>query len=473
MKRSPAWIMAFASVATWMVAAAPAEAQWGPSPYYHGGGYPAQQAYYMPPPYMPPPGAPPMMGPGAAEGMLAGYNAPLVVHDPHVAPAGLLRCTGCGGGGCNACGGGAAMGLFQRGAHSGETLTMGDSYLAPGLGLGMGTPGGVGCNDGQGILGKHGPMGTCGCCTPRWWDFQAEALYYEREDVSRTVDFATLGVGGPVVLSTTDLDFDAEPGFRLQGAILLGPGTNLEGGYFGMFNWTTQASVTSTANNLFSAYSQFGAIAPPNLPEANNSDLQSIAYSTELHNWELNIRRRWVSPNCRFHSSWLVGARYLALDEDLLYTIRSGAVTAETTDTLVSTRNELVGFQTGGDLLVCIVPRLKAGLNLKATLGGVRAENRTTVDLQRPVNPAANQIFRELAGEEDLAFVGEGGFEVIFEATERTTLRAGYQLLFVDGVALAPENFNPDFRLGVRDPVVNDNGDVFYHGFQGGFEFTW
>ncbi|MBW3598669.1 MAG: hypothetical protein KY475_15525 [Planctomycetes bacterium] len=328
-------------------------------------------------------------------------------------------------------------------------------------------------NDGRGVLTKHGPAGTGGCCTPRWWDFQAEGLYYTREEVSRRVDFTSLGAGGPIVLSTDNLDFDEEPGFRLMGSLLLQPGTNLEGGYFGMFEWATQAAVASGANDLFSAYSEFGAIAPPNLPEANNSSLQAIAYSTELHNWELNIRRRWVSPNCRAHTSFLVGARYLVLNEDFSYFIQNGAVTAESTGTLVQTRNDIYGFQTGGDLLVCIVPGVKVGVNFKATLGGLRTENETLIRLVRPVDPAANQEFRELVGNEDIAVVGEGGLESIFELTEHMTLRMGYQLLFVDGVALAPENFNSDFRFGIRDPLINDNGDVLYHGFQLGAEYTW
>ncbi|MBW3598670.1 MAG: hypothetical protein KY475_15530 [Planctomycetes bacterium] len=114
MKRSPAWIMALASLATVAVAATSADAQWGMNPYsYAPGGYPAQQAYYMPP-------AMPQAGHGGYGGYaggesLAGYNSPLVVHDPHVMPV-AFGCRACGGGGCDACGGGAATGLFQQGA---------------------------------------------------------------------------------------------------------------------------------------------------------------------------------------------------------------------------------------------------------------------------------------------------------------------------------------------------------------------
>jgi hypothetical protein len=58
------------------------------------------------------------------------------------------------------------------------------------------------------------------------------------------------------------------------------------------------------------------------------------------------------------------------------------------------------------------------------------------------------------------------------------TLRAGYQFLFVDGVALATENFNPvapalNNPFDPREVVINDDGNVFYHGWNAGVEFMW
>jgi hypothetical protein len=352
--------------------------------------------------------------------------------------------------------------------------------------LGCGTPGGVGTNHGLGIWGKHGPAGCdcgnphcAGCCNPRWWDIQAEFLYWTREEVSRPVDFVSQGIQGPIVLSTEDLDFDHEPGFRVMGALLLGPGTNVEGGYFGMFHWSVGDSVTGQ-NNLFSAIGDFGADpAPPDFPEVRFASFSSINYSSELHNWELNFRRRWVSPNCRFHSSLLVGARYVVLDEDFIYfidrTLPIPGIGPAMTTYGISTFNDLIGLQTGGDLLLCVIPGVKLGGNIKAGIYGMEASQRTTINTVRPADTALNQEFIEFTHNDDAAFVGEGGFELILEPTERVTLRAGFQLFYINGVALAPENFNPNLIPPPPNrPVgVNDNGDVFYHGLTAGFEYTW
>jgi hypothetical protein len=399
----------------------------------------------------------------------------MTIYDPSVMPAGLRaegpatgmlqRCRGAGCSGCADCGGG-DLGLPQ---------------------LGGGTPYGIGTNNGMGIWGKHGPAGCdcgnehcAGCCNPRWWDVQTEFMYMTREEVSRPVNFVSQGIGGPIVLSTDDLDFHHEPGFRFMGAIMLGPGTNVEGGYFGMFHWRSAAGVESQNNDLFSAIGDFGVNpAPPDFPEVREASLAAIAYSSELHNWEMNFRRRWVSPNCRFHSSALIGARYIVLDEDFLHFLDRQlpipGIGPANTSIDISTFNDLIGFHVGGDLLLCLFPGVKVGGQLKAGLLGVQSGQRTRIDTVRPADTNLNQQFQEYVSDEDVALVGEGGFEAIIEATERVTLRTGFQLLYINGVALAPEQFNANFipPPGTREVEINHNGDVFYHGFYAGFEYTW
>jgi hypothetical protein len=167
------------------------------------------------------------------------------------------------------------------------------------------------------------------------------------------------------------------------------------------------------------------------------------------------------------------------LDEDFIYFVDRqlpipGIGPANTTVD-VSTFNDLIGFHVGGDMLLCLIPGVKLGGQLKAGLLGVQAGQRTTVDTVRPADTNLNQRFHEYTQDEDVAFVGEGGLEFVIEATERVTLRGGFQLLYINGVALAPENFNADFIPPPpnRDVQVNHNGDVFYHGFYTGLEYTW
>jgi hypothetical protein len=70
---------------------------------------------------------------------------------------------------------------------------------------------------------------------------------------------------------------------------------------------------------------------------------------------------------------------------------------------------------------------------------------------------------------------------MLYRLNYNWTFKLGYQFLFVDGVALASENFNPtppSVFAGVpgdliRRPTINDNGNAFYHGLMAGVEFMW
>ena len=59
--------------------------------------------------------------------------------------------------------------------------------------------------------------------------------------------------------------------------------------------------------------------------------------------------------------------------------------------------------------------------------------------------------------------------------TQNWNLRGGYQIILLDGVALAAENFNsvPPFVGSGRPAVLVDNGEALYHGFTAGAEWSW
>lgn len=383
--------------------------------------------------------------------------------------------------------GGPVSGEF---AGYGDAGYVGDYGGAPGYGgCGDGCQGGCGHGHrfGQGLHGdrmcgpwnRFGPYCDEGCCHPRWWDVYAEGMYMTREDVSRTVNFAS--AGGATVLSTDNLDFDYEPGFRVMGAYQVAPGANIEGGYFGTFYWASSAVATGPSN-LLSPFSNFGINAPA-FAAAEPADAVGITYSSELHSGEINYRTRFTSRNCRFHWSWLMGARYLRIDEDFLYnTLVDTAGTPDSLQYNINATNDLVGFQLGGDLYTCVWPGFMLGGECKAGVYANRAEQQTNAVavVNNGMAGITTTNTAEFAANDDVAFVGECGLIGIYKFSSRLAFRGGYQLLYIDGVALAPENFNSSANLAnVNNPlanralIVNDNGSLFYHGFTAGLECTW
>ena len=77
-----------------------------------------------------------------------------------------------------------------------------------------------------------------------------------------------------------------------------------------------------------------------------------------------------------------------------------------------------------------------------------------------------------------MSLLGEANLLATYRLNYQWTLRGGYQFLYVDGVALASENFNsaPPALLdpdSTRVGSINDNGAVFLHGWFLGTEFMW
>ncbi|MCI0361151.1 MAG: BBP7 family outer membrane beta-barrel protein [Planctomycetaceae bacterium] len=482
MKMRWAWTLPVLSILAWM---AP-EATWAQGPMgYPGGmgmpmtpqvqgympmmgaGYPAMPAGYMGP------GGPPGLLPdaygaygSAPDGMPMGGGGGMPM-----GPAQIYgdNCGHCGGMGCGHCGG--MGGRFGHGGHGhGQGGLLGD------------------------VFGLVAPYPDGGCAAVRWYDFAVDYMALRREDAGRRVDFASSGVNGPIVLDSTDLDFDAESSFRFSAMFQWGAGSNIEFTYFGLFFWDDAASVTDPTNSLFSPFSEFGLNPPPpGFAETDEADFVAIDYESSFDSFEVNFRQRWMAPNCRYQGSCILGVRYFKLDEDFNYFTQSTAHTIPgdpladppIPDVIpglaynVNVHNNMVGAQIGGDIWMCILPGLRVGAEGKAAVLANRAAVESTIATNVPdaagVVPAPE--IEDLV-ENDVAFLGEANLFVTYRLNYQWTLRGGYQFLYVDGVALGPENFNaaPPLLLdpaSTRVAAINDNGAVFYHGWFAGTEFMW
>ncbi len=325
------------------------------------------------------------------------------------------------------------------------------------------------------VCGEYDPNGGPyfdGTCGPRWYDASVEALYLQRENISRTVNFTSdgaRGTGDPnIVLSTDNLDFDETPGVRATVRYDIGPASEIEGVYTGVLYWKSSADVTSSTDNLFSVFSDFGGPALfPGFSDTDQATYHSIEYSSGLQSVELNWRRDWMSSMWRAYGSCLLGVRYVQLGENFRHVTQGDDGEM---DYRVNTENDLVGFQLGGDMWVCVAPGVSVGGDLKAGVYSNSADQSTRV-----VADSLLDTLRESASNYDVALVAESNLMVIYQVTPSLTLKAGYQFLFLDGVALATENFNsePPFLGGPRDVFINDNGSALYHGALAGLEWIW
>ena len=69
--------------------------------------------------------------------------------------------------------------------------------------------------------------------------------------------------------------------------------------------------------------------------------------------------------------------------------------------------------------------------------------------------------------------LAEANLMANLQVNQHFSLRCGVQGLLLEGVALAPENFNTADPFAARTPIINTNGNAFYTGVTAGGEFTW
>lgn len=294
------------------------------------------------------------------------------------------------------------------------------------------------------------------------------------------------------VLSTKSFNLDVAAGYETRVRHFLGTDIGnhnhfVEFVYWGLNEWkdsriaegqmldygTEEAPLTGG-----SLFTQF------NLLDFDFATYQQIMYQSNVHNFELNLLleprggkdRMAMLPNGRWQRrcqegvywSWLFGFRGLSLDEGFIFD-SAGSLTSDEETTPLSgraayrTHNDMFGVQAGATLTVR-KHRLRWGATVKA------APMINWSDQFTDIFTLQSADYQGYAANDGAAFMGEVNFFADYRLSPRITVRAGYDLAWLVGVALAPEQV--DYRLPEL-PSVNDNGRVFFQGLTLGFDAQW
>jgi len=296
-------------------------------------------------------------------------------------------------------------------------------------------------------------------CTGRWYG-GAEALVNWRRD-NQTNRLAVIEVTseavaapGTAVFSTGDLEFDDESGFRVMVGRRIDECRAWEASYFGIDDWASAATVTG-ANNI---------ALPGDLGAASldffAADTMNITYQTRLQSAEFN----WIET----HGGLQIfgGFRYLSLREE--FNIESTDADSGTSDYNIRSQNDLYGAQYGGRYAES---REWWGWDITGkvgVLGNVAEQTQFVTDsvvggfLRDPITAQAGQV----------AFLAEANLSAQVNLTKVWSVRAGYNVLWIQGLALAPDQL--DFRDSIMGGnVINSEETVFYHGASVGLYAHW
>lgn len=130
-----------------------------------------------------------------------------------------------------------------------------------------------------------------------------------------------------------------------------------------------------------------------------------------------------------------------------------------------STTNNLYGAQLGVDGKILELDRYSLDGLLKVGLFDDHATQLTGVSLAKVVHPST-------AATSHAAFAGEAGLQLKYRLMKGLALKAGYEAVWLDGVALAPGQIQETYtsKSGVRALGVNCGSSVLFQGATFGLE---
>ena len=307
-----------------------------------------------------------------------------------------------------------------------------------------------------------------------------DVLFLDRDNATNNqptlVEGPNVPGAGGTVLTTRSMTPTTAPGMRLFVGRHDCDQTGWEIGYWSAYGWYGDAQADLV-----------GGLAVPGdlglaVPGWNQASTVRTGWSSSLNVVELNLlqrdfsgrcdpRSRWPTLRCRQETEfdWIGGLFWAGLDEQaaLRVTVAAGE---PTTAYRVATSSNLFGGQLGmrGRRTW---DRFSLEGALKAGLGGAWLSQSAS-----PITSSLSSDFEWRPGREaadtGLGFLSSMNLSMAYRFTDVWGLRLGYNLAWLSGVALAPNQWDftdtPTSGTGVQDA-----GGVFLHGANVGLEARW
>ncbi|MCH8923746.1 MAG: BBP7 family outer membrane beta-barrel protein [Planctomycetes bacterium] len=303
--------------------------------------------------------------------------------------------------------------------------------------------------------------------------------------------------GREVFLANDTGSFRFEPGARMTLGLLLGRDDknrdhSLAFTFLGLNQWQTSASATNPADRELvtpldpnvHVSKLFGNIILADLVPGFVGMSHVYRYGADLRSFEINVRMqdrlgrdqmvytpdgRWTRhATPRRNWSFLGGIRYINYDEAFSFNstnpdFLSFGATSGSLD--IQSQNNLFGLHVGAEWTEQFETW---SWGLRGKLGSfVNFADQQSVIVTTP----ADAIERaRSADDEQLTMLVEFGMIARYQVRPNLALRASYDFMWLQGVALAPEQatFN-----SAAPEVVNVGGNILFQGGSVGFEMVW
>jgi hypothetical protein len=260
------------------------------------------------------------------------------------------------------------------------------------------------------------------------------------------------GRGGSEALNASDLVFEARTGPKLNlivHKILFGG--DLELGYMRVDGFSLSKTTWSDGSPLVFE-------SPFMTATANNGTGITFDYHSRFSSAEANLRFSLGNK-----LSLLGGFRYIDLHEQIDGSF-SAAGQSDTQFITSNTDNHLYGGQLGAELAIINTKKIVVAGIAKAGMFGNQAD-LTLYGANG--DPGVGRIKGQMA------FLGEVDLVGSYLLSDNIAVRLGYQALWLQGVALAPDQFNVAGDANGPAWYPDTKGSLFYHGAFLGLEISF
>ncbi len=295
---------------------------------------------------------------------------------------------------------------------------------------------------------------------PRFYT-RAEALWLQLNPPRSQTLATDSSIGDQPVLDAHSLRYTMEAGPRVTVGVGLNDKDSIEGTFFGFYQWTSTDSAHSSGESLNPGWKLRRYL--PNEGAFTIASKYIAKSETEMQSAEINFRRQ-LYP----FFSGLAGIRYINVDDhfqlqafDDWDDLNDRNDPTELGIFTSTTRNNMVGPQIGGDLDLPL-----GGKTLRLGAPARMGLLANFIDYEAKIHDVqnGNQDYRFKDSTVGLAGVLELGLNLTWQFLPNWSVRGGYNLMWIAGVARAAEQ---------SAPTVNHDGTMFLHGPSIGLEGHW
>jgi len=303
-----------------------------------------------------------------------------------------------------------------------------------------------------------------------------DSLFLQRDNDARQRPLVVDTASGSPRLSTGQLQPDVGIGPRIFVGRRVDDDWGWEAGYFGVYDMTFTRTLTAPGTLAIDGPLGDGPVFP-----FGQADSVVASYDSSINSVEFNSFVSWGDRGVissrgwqeGFGFDWLEGVRYFGLAEQA----RLGftCCTTETPPGLtsqyaVATSNNLVGWQIGGRGRRAWTNWAVEGWSKVGLFANFQTQNQAAI-----IDPVGTGfVYRPSRFERatTAAMVADLNLSLVRRLSDTWSVRAGYNVIWVGGVAAAPDQW--DFSTSAAAGTGLDSGSwVFLSGANLGLEARW